>query len=86
MDTRADVLATLPINPMSHFSLNGPNGISPRDGFGEYETFGEKVKIVAYEGWNMPDFGDMNTLYAIGLIILGGVVIWGMEKMSGMGE
>jgi putative membrane protein len=46
------------------------------------ETFGEKIKVVGYEGWNMPDFGDTNTFYAIGLIILGGAVIWGMEKAS----
>lgn len=43
------------------------------------ETFGEKVKVVGYEGWNMPDFGDTHTFYAIGLIILGGATIWGME-------
>ena len=46
------------------------------------ETFGEKVKVVGYEGWNMPDFGDTNTFYALGLIVLGGLVIWGMEKAA----
>jgi putative membrane protein len=46
------------------------------------ETFGEKVKVVGYEGWNMPDFGDTNTFYAFGLIVLGGLVIWGMEKAA----
>ncbi len=50
------------------------------------ETFGEKVKVVGYEGWNMPDFGDTNTLYAIGLIILGGAVIWGMERVSKLAD
>lgn len=46
------------------------------------ETFGEKIKVVGYEGWNMPDFGDIHTLYAVGLIILGGAAIWGMEKAA----
>jgi len=46
------------------------------------ETFGDKVKVVGYEGWNMPDFGDTHTFYALGLIVLGGIVIWGMEKVA----
>ena len=50
------------------------------------ETYGEKIKVVGYEGWNMPDFGDVQTWYALGLIILGGIVIWLMEKVSNNGN
>ena len=46
------------------------------------ETFEDKVKVTGYTDWTLPDFGDTNTLYAIGLIVLGGVVIWGMERAS----
>lgn len=47
------------------------------------EVIGGKEKIIRFENWHLPDFGAMSTWYAVGLIILGGLMIWGMEKASG---
>ncbi|MEZ4776866.1 MAG: DUF368 domain-containing protein [Bacteroidia bacterium] len=40
-----------------------------------------KVAVTGFE-WHMPDFGNPQTFWTIGFIVLGGLVIWGLEKMS----
>jgi putative membrane protein len=41
---------------------------------------GEPVTI-GYE-WHLPDFSSSTTHYALGLIVLGAVVVWGIEKLG----
>lgn len=45
------------------------------------EQFGEKIKTVGYD-WYLPQFNS-ETLIAIGLIVIGIVSIWAMEKYAG---
>jgi putative membrane protein len=47
------------------------------------ETIKGKEKIVGYDNWHLPDFGEPTTYYALGLILLGGLVIWGMGRLAG---
>lgn len=42
----------------------------------------DKVITTGYE-WFSPALGDGSTLLALGLMVLGGLVIWGMERVSG---
>ena len=42
----------------------------------------DKIITTGYE-WFSPALGDSSTLLALGLMVLGGLVIWGMEKVSG---
>lgn len=41
----------------------------------------DKVIVTGYE-WFSPALSDQSTLMALGLMIVGGLVIWGMEKVS----
>ena len=41
----------------------------------------DKIITTGYE-WFTPATGDNSTLLALGLMIVGGLVIWGMEKVS----
>ncbi len=45
------------------------------------EQFGDKLKTVGYD-WYLPQFST-ETLIAIGLIVIGIISIWGMEKYAG---
>lgn len=47
---------------------------------GEILRKGEPVTI-GYE-WHLPDFSSSTTHYALGLIVLGAVVVWGIEKLG----
>ena len=40
-----------------------------------------KIKTVGYEGWNLPEMGT-TTLLAVGLMIIGIVAVWMMEKFG----
>ena len=41
----------------------------------------DKVITTGYE-WFSPTLGDSSTLMALGLMVVGGLMIWGMEKVS----
>jgi len=45
------------------------------------EDVPEKV-LSGYENWHLPDFTDSATLIAVGLIVIGGIAIWAIEKYA----
>lgn len=41
----------------------------------------DKIITTGYE-WFGPTLSDNSTLMALGLMVVGGVMVWGMEKVS----
>ncbi|MEO0448167.1 MAG: DUF368 domain-containing protein [Verrucomicrobiota bacterium] len=42
----------------------------------------EKVKITGFENWHVPDLSQGQTWLAIGIMILGGILVWLMERSA----
>jgi len=42
---------------------------------------GGEIKVVSYD-WLLPDFSDMQNIYAITLIAFGFIAVWGVEKIG----
>lgn len=46
---------------------------------------GEPV-LKGYSNWHLPDFTDMSTIIAVGLMIGGGIALWAIEKYASVEE
>ena len=42
---------------------------------------GGEIKVVSYD-WLLPDFSEMQNIYAITLIAFGFIAVWGVEKIG----